>query len=132
MTARRYVGSKRLARVGVGIAAVLAVALPAVVALRAGDDEARVRIEPNVGLLDAPLRFEIEDVQGASHVRLTLSATSYDGVRWTGTRTVTADGSGAVSIDGGTLLASLRLGVRLPPRGARCRGGDPVPAPRDP
>ena len=116
-----------LVRVGAGIAAVLALA---VFAFRAGDDEARVRIEPSAGLFDAPLRFEIDGVQGASRIRLTLSATSYDGVRWTATRTVTADGSGAVSIDGGTLFASLlptgsnvRRDVALIPRDGELRLG---------
>jgi pimeloyl-ACP methyl ester carboxylesterase len=99
--------SKTLVRLGVAIAVVLAVAIPAAVALRGGDENSRVRIEPADGLLDAPLRFEVEGFDGGSRVRLTLSATSGDGVRWAGSRTVLADAGGSVSIDGGTLLASL-------------------------
>jgi dienelactone hydrolase len=94
-------------RFGAAVAVVLAVVLPAAVALRAGDDQARVRIEPSSGLLDAPLRLVVDGVGDASRVRFTLSATSSDGVRWTGSRTVRTDATGSVSIDGGPLLASL-------------------------
>jgi dienelactone hydrolase len=103
-------GGKR--RVGLFAAAgglVLVAALALGVALRSADttEVAGVRIEPAEGLLDAPLRLQVGGARADELVHLELSATSADGVRWTGTRTVAADGSGAVSIDGGRLLTSL-------------------------
>ena len=89
-------------------ASVLGAALVGGFALLGGGEESRVRIEPADGLLDAPLRFEVDDLDEGSRVRLTLSATAADGVQWTGTRTVRADENGSVSVDGGPLIASLR------------------------
>jgi dienelactone hydrolase len=71
-------------------------------------EETRVAIEPTDALLDAPLRMEVDGAGGKATVRLTLSATSADGVRWSGSRTLRADDEGRVSVDGGALLASLR------------------------
>jgi dienelactone hydrolase len=101
---------KTLVRIGAVVAAVLAVVLPAVVALRALDDDARVRIEPSDGLLDAPLRLQVDGIEDGSPLRLTLSATSGEEVRWEGTQTVTGERR---SIDLGPLLASLRPTGRL-------------------
>jgi dienelactone hydrolase len=70
-------------------------------------EETRVAIEPADALLDAPLRMEVDGAGGKAAVRLTLSATSADGVRWSGSRTLRADDEGRVSVDGGALLASL-------------------------
>ena len=67
-----------------------------------------MRIEPAEGLLDVPLRLEVGGAEGGAPVRLTLSATGEDGVRWIGSREVRPDGTGSVSIDGGPMLASLR------------------------
>lgn len=93
-----------------GTAVVLAIVVAAVVAFvsRGGSDAASVRLEPSDGLLDAPLRMEVDGAVGGERVRLTLSATSADGVLWSGSRTVRADDEGRISVDGGTLLASLR------------------------
>jgi dienelactone hydrolase len=84
-----------------------------------------VRIEPHEGLLDAPLRLEVEGVEAGSSLRLALSAKAADGVRWTGARTVDADRSGSVWIDGGGLIASLR------PTGPRAEARDIALVPPD-
>jgi pimeloyl-ACP methyl ester carboxylesterase len=89
----------------IGLIAVAGV-IVLLVLVRGGGDQA-VRVVPDTGLLDAPLRFEVDGVDAGSLVRLTLSATSGDGVVWTGTSTVRADERGAVEVDGGPLLASL-------------------------
>ena len=73
-----------------------------------GSERTAVRIEPAEGLLDVPLRLEVGGAEGGAPVRLTLSATGEDGVRWIGSREVRPDGTGSVSIDGGPMLASLR------------------------
>ena len=93
-----------------GTAVVLAVLCGALVvlALRGGSDAASVAIEPADALLDAPLRMEVDGVDEGAPIRLTLSATSADGVLWSGSRTVRADDERRISVDGGSLLASLR------------------------
>ena len=93
-----------------GTAVVLALLGATVVAfaLRGGSEAASVRIEPVDALLDAPLRMEVGGADDGAPIHLTLSATSSDGVRWSGSRTVRADDGGRTSVDGGTLLASLR------------------------
>jgi dienelactone hydrolase len=92
-----------------GAAVVLAIALAAVLALvsRGSRDAASVRIEPPAALLDAPLRLEVDGVAAGTPVRLGLSATSADGLPWRGSETVRARADGSISIDGGSLLASL-------------------------
>lgn len=105
-------GGKRrvgLIAVVVGLALLAALALGLVVAFRSDGNSsgARARIEPREALLDAPLRVVVDGARAGEPVRLELSARSVDGVQWTGSRTVTADDSGAVSVDGGRLLASL-------------------------
>ena len=93
-----------------GTAVVLAVLCGALVvlALRGGADAASVAIQPADALLDAPLRMEVDGADDGAPIRLTLSATSADGVLWSGSRTVRADDEGRISVDGGSLLASLR------------------------
>jgi dienelactone hydrolase len=93
-----------------GTAVVLALLGAAVVAfaLRGGSEAASVRIEPADALLDVPLRMEVDGADDGAPIHLTLSATSSDGVLWSGSRTVRADDEGRISVDGGTLLASLR------------------------
>ena len=93
-----------------GTAVVLAIVAAAVVAFvsRGGSDAASVRLEPSAGLLDAPLRMEVEGAVDGEPVRLTLSSRSTDGVLWSGSLTVRADDDGRISVDGGSLLASLR------------------------
>lgn len=93
-----------------GLALLAAVAVVLVVVLRSGGDpqEASVGIEPSDALLDAPFRMEVGGADDGTPIRLTLSATSGDGVLWSGGRTVRADDGGRVSVDGGSLLASLR------------------------
>ena len=100
---------KRRRGILAGATIVLAIALAAVLALvsRGSHEAVSVRIEPREALLDAPLRLEVEGAHPAEPVRLELSATSADGVLWAGRRTARADGSGAVSVDGGRLLTSL-------------------------
>lgn len=95
-----------------------AVALVLAVLRSNGDSEtARVRIEPAEALLDAPLRLVVDGARADEPVRLELSTTATDGVRWTGIQTARADRSGAVSVDGGRLFASLRpAGVADGPR----------------
>ena len=81
----------------------------AVVVRSDGASEAvRVEVEPTDALIDAPLRLEVDGARTGEPIRLGLSAASADGVHWTGSRAVPVDGSGAVSVDGGALLASLR------------------------
>jgi dienelactone hydrolase len=93
--------------------------------LRGRSDAASVRIEPADALLDAPLRMEVGGAADGAPIRLTLSATSSDGVRWSGGRTVRADDEGRISVDGGTLLASLRpTGVPDSPKLALLPAGD--------
>jgi dienelactone hydrolase len=102
-----------------GTAVVLALLCGAVVvfALRGGSDAASVRIEPGDALLDAPLRMEVDGADDGAAIRLTLSATSADGVLWSGSRTVRADDEGRISMDGGALLAPLRpTGVSESPK----------------
>jgi dienelactone hydrolase len=106
-------GGKRRVGLFAGVAGlVLMATLVLVVALRSGGttEAARVRIEPAEALLDAPLRLRVDGARAGAPVHLELSATSVDGVRWTGTRTVAADDSGAVSVDGGRLLTTLHPG----------------------
>src|SRR6185312_9143480 len=93
-----------------GTAVVLAIAAAAVVAFvsRGGSDAASVRLEPSDGLLDAPLRMEVDGADRDAPIHLTLSSRSTDGVLWSGSRTVRADDDGRISVDGGTLLAALR------------------------
>src|SRR6188472_598090 len=93
-----------------GTAVVLALLGAAVVAfaMRGGSEAASVRIEPADALLDAPLRMEVDGADDGAPIRLTLSATSTDGVLWSGSRTVRADNEGRISVDAGTLLASLQ------------------------
>jgi len=93
-----------------GTAVVLAIAAAAVVAFvsRGGSDAASVRLEPSDGLLDAPLRMEVDGADRDAPIHLTLSSRSTDGVLWSGSRTVRADDDGRISVDGGALLASLR------------------------
>ena len=93
-----------------GTAVVLAIVAAAVVAFvsRGGSDAASVRLEPRDGLLDAPLRMEVDGADPDTPVHLTLSSRSADGVRWSGSRTVRADDDGRISVDGGAVLASLR------------------------
>jgi len=93
-----------------GTAVVLAIAAAAVVAFvsRGGSDAASVRLEPSDGLLDAPLRMEVDGADPDAPIHLTLSSRSTDGVLWSGSRTVRADDDGRISVDGGALLASLR------------------------
>jgi dienelactone hydrolase len=102
-------GKQRVALVAAVAGLVLVAALALVVALRSGGttEAAGVRIEPTAALLDAPLRLRVDGARAGEPVHLELSATSVDGVRWAGTRTVAADDSGAVSVDGGRLLTSL-------------------------
>lgn len=66
-----------------------------------------VAVDPSNALLDAPFRVEVDGADGERPVRLTLSATSADGLTWRSTRLVGAGASGPISIDGGTLLTSL-------------------------
>ena len=73
-----------------------------------GSDAAPVAIEPRDGLLDAPLRLTVDAVDGGVPLRLTMSATGADGVRWTGDLTYLPNGPGRVSVDGGRLLGALR------------------------
>lgn len=103
-------GKRRLPLAAAGLALLAALALVLVLVLRSTGDpeETRVAIEPADALLDAPLRMEVDGAGGKAAVRLTLSATSADGVRWSGSRTLRADDEGRVSVDGGALLASLR------------------------
>jgi len=105
-------GKRRLPLIAAaaGLALLAAVVLLLVVVLRSGGDPARprVRIEPADALLDAPLRMEVDGAKRDAAVELTLSATSADGVLWSGSRTVRADDEGRISVDGGALLASLR------------------------
>jgi dienelactone hydrolase len=91
------------------LALVAVVALVLVLVLRSNGDsvEARVRIEPADALLDAPLRLEVDGADDGTPVRLTLSATSADGVLWSGSRTVQADEDGRISVDGGALVTAL-------------------------
>jgi dienelactone hydrolase len=93
-----------------GTAVVLTLLGVAVVAFahQGGSDAASVRIEPGDALLDAPFRLEVDGADDDTPIRLTLSATSADGVPWSGSRTVRAGDEGRISVDGGTLLASLR------------------------
>jgi dienelactone hydrolase len=106
---------RTLLRVAASVAVVLAIALPAAVALRGADDRARVRIEPSDGLLDAPLRLELQGVADGAPLETTLATRSSDGVLWEKTQTVTAD----ESVDLGPLLASLRpIGDRAKDRDA--------------
>jgi dienelactone hydrolase len=87
---------------------VVAAVIVLVLAGCGGSERTAVRIEPAEGLLDVPLRLEVGGAEGGAPVRLILSATGEDGVRWIGSREVRPDGTGSVSIDGGPLLASLR------------------------
>lgn len=96
-----------LAGTAVAVALVAAAAVIAF-ASRGGSNAASVRLQPSDALLDAPLRMEVDGAGGGDPVRLTLSATSADGVLWSGSRTVRADDDGEISVDGGALLASLR------------------------
>ena len=73
-----------------------------------GGSGGEVRIEPDDALVDAPLRLEVDGVDAAAPVRLTLSATGEDGIAWAATTDVHPDATGRVSVDGGRLLASLR------------------------
>ena len=98
MKRRRWLGST----------AVVAAVSVLVLAGCGGSERTAVRIEPAEGLLDVPLRLEVGGAEGGAPVRLTLSATGEDGVRWIGSREVRPDGTGSVSIDGGPPLASLR------------------------
>ena len=93
-----------------GTAVVLAIAAAAVVAFvsRGGSGTASVRLEPSDGLLDAPLRMEVDGADRDAPIHLTLSSRSADGVLWSGSRTVQADDDGRISVHGGALLASLR------------------------
>lgn len=91
---------------GAAAALALGAAIVGGVVLWTGGDEVRVRIDPVEGLLDAPLRLEVRGA-AAGPIRLTLSSTGDGAVLWTATRVVAADGSGPISIDGGSLLASL-------------------------
>jgi dienelactone hydrolase len=70
-------------------------------------ERSAVAVEPAEALLDAPIRIRVVGARAGEPVRLDLSAASADGVEWTGSRVVRADGSGAVSVDGGGLLSSL-------------------------
>lgn len=121
-----------------GLALLAAVALALVVVVRSnGDPVARVGIEPGDALLDAPLRMEVAGAERNTPVELTLSATSADGVSWSGSRTVRADGDGRISADAGPLVTALhptgvpdsaKLGL-VPPNGTlelrlRARQGD--------
>ena len=110
-----------------GLAIVAAVALALVVVLRSGGDPAqtRVRIEPADALLDAPLRMGVDGAERDAPVELTLSATSADGVSWSGSRSVLADDDGRISVDAGPLVTALhptgvpdsaKLGL-VPPNG---------------
>src|SRR6185503_1500029 len=76
--------------------------------LRGGSDAASVRLEPSDGLLDAPLRMDVDGADRDAPIHLTLSSRSTDGVLWSGSRIVRADDDGRISVDGGALLASLR------------------------
>jgi dienelactone hydrolase len=110
-----------------GTAVVLALLCGAVVvfALRGSSDAASVRIEQGDALLDAPLRMEVDGADDGAAFRLTLSATSADGVLWSGSRTVRADDEGRISMDGGSLLASLRpTGVPESPKLSLLPAGD--------
>ena len=93
-----------------GTAVVLAIVAAAVVTFvsRGGSDAASVRLEPSDGLLDAPLRMEVDGADRDAPIHLTLSSRSTDGVLWSGSRTMRADDDGRISVDGGALLASLR------------------------
>ena len=86
-----------------GTAVVLAIVAAAVVAFvsRGGSDAASVRLEPSDGLLDAPLRMEVDGADRDAPIHLTLSSRSTDGVLWSGSRTVRADDDGRISVDGG-------------------------------
>ena len=112
---------RRVGAIGVATALVLLVALVLGLAVTLATDgsseDASVRIEPTEALLDAPLRLRVDGARAREPVRLELSATSADGVQWTGNRVVRADTSGAVSVDGGPLVTSLRpVGVEDSPR----------------
>jgi dienelactone hydrolase len=103
-------GKRRLPLIAAAAGLALLAAVVLVVVLRSSGETAapRVRIEPADALLDAPLRREVDGAQRDAAVELRLSATSADGVLWSGSRTVQADDDGRVSVDGGALLASLR------------------------
>ena len=130
-----------------GLAIVAAVALALVVVLRSGGDPAqtRVRIEPADALLDAPLRMGVDGAERDAPVELTLSATSANGVSWSGSRSVLADDDGRISVDAGPLVTALhptgvpdsaKLGL-VPPNGTlncawvrgRAIGGWALPSP---
>lgn len=103
-------GKRRVGLIAVATGLVLlgALGLALAVAFRpdGNTEDASVKVEPAEALLDAPLRLEVAGAHAGEPVRLELSA-SADGVQWTGSRVVRADGSGAVSVDGGRLLTSL-------------------------
>ncbi len=104
-------GNRRLPlAAAAGLALLAAVAVVLVLLLRSGGDSAQphVAIEPADALIDAPLLLQVDGAGREAPVDLTLSATSSDGVRWSGTRTVRANDDGRISVDGGGLLASLR------------------------
>jgi dienelactone hydrolase len=122
-------GKRRLAltAAAAGLALVAAVALVLVVVLRSNGDpaETRVRIEPADALLDAPIRMGVDGAERDVPVELTLSATSADGVSWSGSRSVRADDDGRISVDAGPLVTALhptgvpdsaKLGL-VPPNG---------------
>jgi len=96
-----------VAAAGLALLAVVAAVLVVVVRSNGDPAEASVRIVPEDGLLDAPLRMEVDGAGRDAAVRLTLSATSSDGVRWSGTRTVRADEDGRISEDAGRLVTAL-------------------------
>ena len=109
----------------VGLALALVAAL--VVTRGSGGDGRVVSIEPTAALLDASLRLEVDGVDAGALVRLELSATSADGVLWTGSRVVRAGDSGSVSVDGGSLLASLEpVGAPNPAKAWLLPGDGPV------
>ncbi len=123
-------GKRRLhlAAAAAGLAVLAAVAVVLVVLVRSNGDpaEASVRIVPEEGLLDAPIRMEVNDAGRDVPVELRLSATSADGVSWSGTRIVRADEDGRISVDAGRLVAALhpiggadsaKLGL-FPPNGS--------------
>jgi dienelactone hydrolase len=104
-------GKRRVGLIGAatGLLLLAALAVGLVFAFRSdgSSEDARVRIEPAEALIDAPLRLVVDGARAGEPVRLEVSATSTDGVRWTGSRIVDADDSGSVSVDGGRLLTSL-------------------------
>ena len=101
-------GQRRVGLIAVAACLVVLAAGELAVAFRSdGTERSQVRIEPTDALLDAPLRLVVDGARAGAPVRLDLSAVSADGVRWTGSRVVRADRSGAVSVDGGGLLSSL-------------------------